>query len=534
MRFAPSQIIFILLITLSAMALVYASLTLMPKTYTAHASIYPAQKTDLPRERDILLSRPVFLRATATPFKGLELKGQGNGIVNQNRIETLRKRVAVQLSPDQDALDLRISGPLASTLFADLQTLLDAYQAVRVATPVASSADPAEDTLKRAELALLNFDRSANATDFAQADREALEIRLKLVDLDAKLAGFKTRYGPLHPVMIELAEEQKSLTENLAQTQTRRRDLFTENSRQALLRQALEQEVAKSRANLARQGDNLSAQIRIVTYPDLVISPDPALYPLWALLSGLLALLLSALFARKSSFFNMRVQSARELEKRYGLPCIGMIPELRVAADEPLSPDALLAYKNLRQELRLLPPLGKKLVCITTAEREFGVTDFTVNLARLAQKSGERVLIMDCNLHAPDLQDVIPFQHKRNLVDFLSGQAKIEDVISYSDASGLHVVYGTDVPNTALDLLSGDKMRSLLVSLRQVYDLVFILAPPLNTHVETRVLGKICDHAILLVQENRTRIKAVETALELLSRSMITHSAFVLRVKNKK
>ncbi len=358
-------------------------------------------------------------------------------------------------------------------------------------------------------------------------EKPAQDARRKAAD--AKVAALKERYGPKHPALIEAIEEQKEI---YAETQGAPTVSAPNEGRVAQLRSQMEKDFQKLdlaiRQSVVTEQNKTEPLFRILPLDEVRVEQMPDYLRMKTALAALMGFLLSCLYLvlRGQPVINNR----RQLERIGDYTVFGHIKGLLKGKKEdlPLPAGATAdGIKSLRHELKLRGD-NAKLVTVTSSLPEEGRGELVAGLGRLAARGGEKVLIIDADLRSPTLQKKIPLKFARNLVDYLSGQARLEDIIVRTDPSGVHVIYGTAIPNTALDLLSSDKMKNLLTSLRQAYDLVLVQAPVALRGPDARVLASLSDRTLYLVRGGHALQKNVRTGIAAFQESGIKTLSFVL------
>jgi Mrp family chromosome partitioning ATPase len=101
----------------------------------------------------------------------------------------------------------------------------------------------------------------------------------------------------------------------------------------------------------------------------------------------------------------------------------------------------------------------------------------------------------------------------------------LESILNRDDPSGTHILYGGDIPMTAVDLLSGTKFSNLLLSFRQIYDLVILIAPPVAQGADTRILSRMADLTLLTMVADGSHPASLSAAVEALNDAKITDIA---------
>ena len=98
-------------------------------------------------------------------------------------------------------------------------------------------------------------------------------------------------------------------------------------------------------------------------------------------------------------------------------------------------------------------------------------------------------------------------------MDYLSGDARLEDIVQTDDAGGVHMIFANAVPGRALDLLSGDKLHRLIASLRKTYDLVILDAPACMAVTDPLLLARQSDMTFYNITWNDSPAMVIDMAL---------------------
>ncbi|MCK6418589.1 MAG: polysaccharide biosynthesis tyrosine autokinase [Alphaproteobacteria bacterium] len=399
-------------------------------------------------------------------------------------------------------------------------------------------------------------------------------LKQQEVTLMGRLSELSSRYGPKHPHIIkaiaELEEIRRALQLELGKVvdQTRNEVHFAQarvealegglrelsgqrqEDNEAMIRlRALEREAEATRLiydtflEAYKRSDNQEelqdAQARVISY---AIVPQAPSYPnrmLLLSLSAAISLFIGLAMAILIEKLDNTFRSANQLENMIGFPCFAMIPAVEGVQQNELSgytvtkPSSTVAesVRTLRMVLNLRSPQKdkkSKVITITSSFPGEGKTTLSVWMARLAAKSGEKVILIDADLRRPNVHRTMGENNDSSLVDYLTGQKDLSSVIHKDPISGLHVLFGRSVPNSALDLLSGDKMKKLVASLQQVYDLVILDSPACLAVSDARVLAMMSDQTLYGVAWDRTPREVVMSGVKQFSDMGYRNLAFVL------
>ncbi len=394
-----------------------------------------------------------------------------------------------------------------------------------------------------------NTEKIENAPDVFRSDL-VQKLKLDAAIQQSKLEELKARYGPKHPQIIEARSELEAVRSilkaevmrtvesiknelSLAQIQveTLERNMRERSGTQldegaAMIRlRELEREAEASRMiydsflETYKKGDEQEElqdpDARILSYAS---PPTSSSYPnkrlimsLGAVASLFAGLALAIILEKLDNTF----RSAAQLEQATGVSCYGMIPALKEADPKEMAryvmtkPSSTLAesVRSLRTTLGLrnLNLNGKtQIITMTSSFPGEGKTTLSVWLARLAAKSGEKVLLIDADLRRPNVHRLVNLKNDATLVDYLTGLKELDEVIQKDDASGMHVIRAASVPNSALDLINSEKMRKFLTSLRQVYGLIIIDSPACLAVSDSVILATLSDATLYTVSWDET------------------------------
>jgi succinoglycan biosynthesis transport protein ExoP len=216
--------------------------------------------------------------------------------------------------------------------------------------------------------------------------------------------------------------------------------------------------------------------------------------------------------AMLAEFMDSGFRSMTQVEAMTGAPAIGLMPITkgslephRVVIEKPNSAYGE-AVRSLRTALLLSsadrPP---RTVCVTSSLPDEGKTSTALSLAVLGAKSGQKVVILDCDLRRPSVHKVLGKENRLGLADYLTGKAPLADVLEIDPETDLHyITAGSKTPNPP-ELLQSEAMHRLLAELGATYDLVVLDSPPLMAVSDALLLLRRCDKTIYVVRWEKTR-----------------------------
>ncbi|HPJ56523.1 MAG TPA: polysaccharide biosynthesis tyrosine autokinase, partial [Kiritimatiellia bacterium] len=187
-------------------------------------------------------------------------------------------------------------------------------------------------------------------------------------------------------------------------------------------------------------------------------------------------------------FMDDSVRYPEEISRTFGVPCLGLVPTAHWKQDgedaywvgkvDPSSGFAE-AYRNIRSAL-LLRPDGQpfRTLTVTSSVPKEGKTTTSANLATSFAQTGQRVLLVDADLHRGGIHRFFGLQAGRGLTEILRGQAALADVLQPTSVPGLDFIGTGSFPDNPSELVLGRVMRDFLEQAARQYDLVILDAPP--------------------------------------------------------
>jgi capsular exopolysaccharide synthesis family protein len=140
-----------------------------------------------------------------------------------------------------------------------------------------------------------------------------------------------------------------------------------------------------------------------------------------------------------------------------------------------------------------------------------GKSTVALNLAHVAALAGQRVLLVDANLHSPSLHLLLELPNVKGLSNLLDNQNEPNEIIQRSHlADNLFVLTaGLPIPGTARRLASS-QMQYLMEELQATFDLVIYDTPPLVDSKDANFLAARTDGILLVVALRQVNFSVVQ------------------------
>ena len=160
-----------------------------------------------------------------------------------------------------------------------------------------------------------------------------------------------------------------------------------------------------------------------------------------------------------------------------------------------------------------------KSLALTSANVSEGKSTVTDNVAVVWAQTGQRVLLIDADMRRPTLHATFGVNNQQGLTTVLtspSNSIDLRQVIQESGVTNLDILTSGPIPPNPAELLNSQRMKALLESVKDLYDMVIVDVPPMLEVTDTQILSRYLDAVVLVVKQNQTQKLAVKRAVELL------------------
>lgn len=234
------------------------------------------------------------------------------------------------------------------------------------------------------------------------------------------------------------------------------------------------------------------------------------------------------------------VRSAGELEDLAGAPVLAMIPLADATAGRKTAGDTtdvfaaprsalVTAFRSLRAALTLGDGNASRrnVIMVASSVPGEGKSFVSLGLARNYAMAGERVLLIDADLHKASLHKTVDVDGARGLIQLLRGEAEPEDAVTRP--AGLNIDF---IPagrgDAKEDVFGGPAFDKLIARLSAAYDRIIVDTPPILPIGDGRFVARSVDQVVYLVKWNDTQREAVQNGLKLLREARAPLAGVVL------
>ncbi len=232
------------------------------------------------------------------------------------------------------------------------------------------------------------------------------------------------------------------------------------------------------------------------------VSPNVLLNILLSVIAGLGAGIALAYFVE---YLDTSVKTIDDIERSMGIPVLGVIPQkVRPMNEEGANPAHAESYRILRTNIQFSQKFKDgKTLCFTSGSMGEGKSLTLFNLAYICAQLGDKVIIIDSDLHRPRQHRMFGVSNKIGLANVLIGEVESLDVIHEEVFHNLDFLPSGKLDSGVHGLLDTQRMRELVKELSLKYDRVFFDAPPIIGVSDASVLAREVDGVMLLIQHRK-------------------------------
>lgn len=402
-----------------------------------------------------------------------------------------------------------------------------------------------------------------------------LQLRNRLVQLQANRGEYSQRYKESHPRMVQLNAEiatveaglreeigkiieglrrerdlARANEENLLQDLEKQKTLFFTMEKKVNEIEGLKTRVDIDRevqqALLSRVSETRTSkgiEITNITVVDPAEVPQRPFKPR-KLFNMLLALVIGSAGGVGAIFLlenlDTTVKTSAAAKNILKMPLLGVIPVYsQVGIWNGRMPPQIMksnlglipeAYRNIRTGIYFSsaskPP---RVILVTSSLPQEGKSDICAMLACSLSQGEERILLIDSDLRKPRLKKIFGLDRsKPGLADLLAGRNSVLEAVQTTEFARLGVITSGPIPPNPAELLNSERFREILTEFRRGWDRVILDSPPLLSVTDPTILGSIADGVIFVVRAGNTNAKVLSFCREKLEPVNANFLGFIL------
>jgi capsular exopolysaccharide synthesis family protein len=164
------------------------------------------------------------------------------------------------------------------------------------------------------------------------------------------------------------------------------------------------------------------------------------------------------------------------------------------------------AYRTLRTNLQFsMIDQELKTLMVTSAGPGEGKSTTAANLAVTYAQSGQRVLIVDCDLRKPTVHHTFFVSNRWGLSSLIASQCELKDVCHPTDVENLYIIPSGPIPPNPSEMLMSKKMSVLITEMREHFDMIILDTPPALAVTDAQIIATKVDGCLLVVDSGKVK-----------------------------
>lgn len=432
------------------------------------------------------------------------------------------------LNPNPDAGQIYLASQLAS-IYADMAnrepiqvktmealqtTWLPNYQARVIPNTQLIEISVTDTNPKRAQIVadalatqLINAGPAVGANETGQRQEF---IKQQLESLQLQIQETETR---LEELQMSLAGQNSA-----SQVANTEREIAALTDKLTSLRQSYADFLANSQGGAL----NILSVVEPANLPSRSVGTNKAVI---ILLAALVGFSLAAGAAYLLEYIDRTIKTTTDVERVLHYPVIGYLSEI---SENGNNATFVLDHPNtaLSESIRLLKSnldfFGldhpAKSILVTSPSQGNGKTTVAVNLALALSRGDQKTILVDADLRRPAVHSVLKMSVKPGLAEIIKGDRTLDGAVRIWRKNKLDVLAaGGRLPNVT-EIAGSKRIGSILTSLKDIYEVVIVDAPPLLISDAYNLASKV-DGVILIMVPGQTREEQARAMKEQLERA---------------
>ncbi len=241
-------------------------------------------------------------------------------------------------------------------------------------------------------------------------------------------------------------------------------------------------------------------------------------------------------------FLDTKIGTPEDVKKRSSIHILGVIGKSKrdsglVVRDHPRSAIAE-AFRGLRSGLQFIYKkkgvTGAKTVLVTSSVSGEGKTFTSMNLASVFALSEKKTVLVGLDLRKPKIFDDFKIVNDKGVVNYLIGDATLEEIKQPSGIQHLDVILSGPIPPNPSELIISDAMAEFVAELKEVYDYIIFDTPPLGLVSDAFELMPYADASLYMVRQGYTKKETLSLVNDKYENGEVKNISFVLNYFQQK
>lgn len=193
------------------------------------------------------------------------------------------------------------------------------------------------------------------------------------------------------------------------------------------------------------------------------------------------------------------------------------------------------AYRSLRSNIEYSSFDDEyRVIVVTSSVPGEGKSTTAGNLAIALAQSGNKVLLVDCDMRKPSIHKKFKISNAAGTAELLLRKKSFEEVANdYNE--NLTIITAGKIPPNPSEMLASRAMTAFIKEMKKEFKYIILDTPPLQAVTDAQVLSTKADGVLLIVRAGSTKREMVFNSVDLIKKVQGKVIGTVLNgVENKK
>ncbi|KHD44221.1 tyrosine-protein kinase [Streptococcus hongkongensis] len=170
-----------------------------------------------------------------------------------------------------------------------------------------------------------------------------------------------------------------------------------------------------------------------------------------------------------------------------------------------------------------------KVITLTSVQPAEGKSTTSTNLAISFAKAGFKTLLIDADIRNSVMSGTFKANEKyEGLSSYLSGNAELSAVISYTNIPNMMLIPSGQVPPNPTTLLQNSNFNFMIDTVKELFDYVIIDTPPIGLVIDSAIISQKADATILVTEAGVIKRRFIQKAKDQMEQSGVQFLGVIL------
>ena len=176
------------------------------------------------------------------------------------------------------------------------------------------------------------------------------------------------------------------------------------------------------------------------------------------------------------------------------------------------------AYRSLRSNIEYSSFDDEyRAIVVTSSVPGEGKSTTSGNLALSLAQSGNKVLLVDCDMRKPSIHKKFKISNISGTAELLLRKESFEDVANCYNEN-LTIITAGKIPPNPSEMLASRAMTAFIEEMKKEFKYIILDTPPLQAVTDAQVLSTKADGILLVVKAGSTKKDAVLNSVDLIEK----------------